>query len=289
MIKKEIKIFLMSLSYFTRIPISQKINFFDESEISHILRYFPLIGLLIAISSFLVFYISHIFLGITNEIAIILSVIFSTLITGALHEDGLADSADGFGGGYGDKEKILQIMKDSRIGSYGALALIFSQLLKFYSLKTISLPSSAPSSSYSSSSLSLEHLFFALIVAHTLSRLMVFIYIFDNKNINNNNFNQQRPNSKSQSVTASANLKDFLIAIFITITALTCLGIFTKFSLIALAASITFILFIYIFIKRFVNKRLVGYGYTGDVLGAIQQIMEITIYIIISSTLIIKN
>jgi adenosylcobinamide-GDP ribazoletransferase len=52
-------------------------------------------------------------------------VLFSTLITGGLHEDGLADAADAFGGGW-NRQQVLEIMKDSRVGSYGALAMVFS-------------------------------------------------------------------------------------------------------------------------------------------------------------------
>ena len=70
-------------------------------------------------------------------VAIILAILTRLLITGALHEDGLADFFDGFGGGGTDRQRILDIMKDSRIGTYGVIALILYFLLLFFSLSTL--------------------------------------------------------------------------------------------------------------------------------------------------------
>jgi adenosylcobinamide-GDP ribazoletransferase len=88
-----------------------------------------------------------------TAVAIILSLGATVLITGALHEDGLADAADGFGGGQ-TPERILEIMKDSRIGTYGAMALILVLLLKLSALASLTRADTVT----------------ALIAAHTLSR-----------------------------------------------------------------------------------------------------------------------
>ena len=72
------------------------------------------------------------------EIAILLAIVSRLLLTGALHEDGLADFFDGFGGGGRDRQRILDIMKDSHIGTYGVLALIVYFLLLFFALHSIS-------------------------------------------------------------------------------------------------------------------------------------------------------
>lgn len=70
----------------------------------------------------------------TYEIAILLAIITRLLVTGALHEDGLADFIDGFGGGGTDRQRVLDIMKDSHIGTYGVISLILYFLLLFFTL-----------------------------------------------------------------------------------------------------------------------------------------------------------
>jgi adenosylcobinamide-GDP ribazoletransferase len=85
--------------------------------------YFPLVGLAVGVCSAGLYRLLSMHLPIA--VIALLIVLFSTLVTGGLHEDGFADSADAFGGGW-NRQQILEIMKDSRIGSYGALAIVFS-------------------------------------------------------------------------------------------------------------------------------------------------------------------
>jgi adenosylcobinamide-GDP ribazoletransferase len=73
-------------------------------------------------------------LAMPYPIAIILDIVVRMLLTGALHEDGLSDFFDGFGGGGTDRQRILDIMKDSRVGSYGVLSLIVYVLLLYTTL-----------------------------------------------------------------------------------------------------------------------------------------------------------
>ena len=93
---------------------------------------FP-IGWIVGGLSFLVFYLSA--LLFEPSIAVILSLLCGVLVTGAFHEDGLADVVDGFGGGW-KKQDILDIMKDSNIGAFGAIAIVMLFLLKFTALET---------------------------------------------------------------------------------------------------------------------------------------------------------
>ena len=120
MIKNEIKIFLTSVMFYTRIPCP---SFIDHSEdyLNKATRYFPLIGIIVGTISFFIFWLSSLIFNI--YISVIFSLGAGILITGAFHEDGLADTFDGFGGGW-TKDKILEIMKDSRIGTYGTISLI---------------------------------------------------------------------------------------------------------------------------------------------------------------------
>jgi len=88
------------------------------------LRAFPLVGLIIGGGSATLFGLAH-FAGLPDSACALLAILSAVLLTGALHEDGLADVADGFGGGQ-DKSRKLDIMRDSRLGAYGGLALVFS-------------------------------------------------------------------------------------------------------------------------------------------------------------------
>ena len=128
--KEEIKIFFTALMFYTRIPCPKNIDHSPE-YINKATRYFPLIGWIVGAISFTVFWLScHLF---DSNISVLFSLIAGVLVTGAFHEDGLADAFDGFGGGW-TKEKILDIMKDSRIGAYGVIALIFLFYLKLFGL-----------------------------------------------------------------------------------------------------------------------------------------------------------
>ncbi len=93
-----------------------------------------MIGILVGSIAALVYYIAS--LIFTIEIAIVLSMVCSVLTTGAFHEDGLADSCDGFGGGW-TKDKILLIMKDSRLGTFGVIGLFAILVLKFSALQDL--------------------------------------------------------------------------------------------------------------------------------------------------------
>ena len=124
MIKEEIKIFFTSLMFYTRLPCPSYIDH-SENYLNKATRYFPLIGIIVGTISFLLFWIFNQIFNV--EISIIIAIATGILITGAFHEDGFADTFDGFGGGW-TKEKILEIMKDSRIGAYGAISVSYTHL-----------------------------------------------------------------------------------------------------------------------------------------------------------------
>ncbi len=131
--KTEIQVFFTALMFYTRIPCPKWVNH-DPELLNKATRYFPLIGWIVGGFCALVFYGASFYLS--KEVSLILSFIVSILITGAFHEDGFADVCDGFGGGW-TKEKILDIMKDSRVGAYGVIGIICLFLLKFYLLLSI--------------------------------------------------------------------------------------------------------------------------------------------------------
>lgn len=110
-----------AFQFLTRVP-SAKFAWSPDG-LSRSAKFFPFVGLAIglAMASLHLWLSPHLPVGIVAMLA----VLFTVLVTGGLHEDGLADVADAFGGGR-DREQILTILKDSRVGSYGAIALIFS-------------------------------------------------------------------------------------------------------------------------------------------------------------------
>lgn len=119
MIRQEVRLFVCAVQFLTRLPTPQLAGF-QPGWIHQGARYYPLVGQIIGGLSALTLYIAvHVW---TPWIAALLAVGAGVALTGGFHEDGLADTADGLGGGL-TRNRRLEIMKDSRLGSYGALAL----------------------------------------------------------------------------------------------------------------------------------------------------------------------
>lgn len=110
-----------AIQFLTRIPLPWLA--YDPNALSRSAKYFPLVGGLLGLAAGSLFLFLSAHLPVT--LAALVTVLFTVMATGALHEDGLADVADAFGGGW-SREQVLTILKDSRIGSYGALAIVFS-------------------------------------------------------------------------------------------------------------------------------------------------------------------
>lgn len=136
------KYFLIALQFLTRIPvkISDKI---EDQDYGYSMAWFPVVGLILGWILALVFKLTV--LVVNPAIAVVLVITIYMFLTGALHIDGLSDACDGLYGGKGDKVKTLEIMKDSRIGTIGALALVLDIGLRFallYSLPVSRIPAS---------------------------------------------------------------------------------------------------------------------------------------------------
>lgn len=131
---RELRLFLTAVQFLTRIPVPALKDFAPE-WITASARYYPLVGQIVgALSGLVLVYAAKAWGGAVPGVS---AVAAGILITGAFHEDGLGDTADGLGGGH-DKASRLAIMKDSRIGTYAALALLLAVALKVAAFTQIS-------------------------------------------------------------------------------------------------------------------------------------------------------
>ena len=253
--KKQWKLFLTAIMFYTRIPVPKNIDHSDEL-LNKSNKYFSLIGWIAGGFGALVFYICQ--FAFPLSISVVLSMVSTILLTGAFHEDGFADSCDAFGGGW-TKEKILEIMKDSRIGTYGTVGLILILLIKYLSLININV----------------EQIPFVLFAAHALSRYTATGMIFFSE------YTRDDDKSKSKPVGKSLSSTNYFISFIFGSTPLLLLSIVYSYWYLLILITIIPIIF---FLKRYFEKWIGGF--TGDALGATQQVSEIVFYlsfIVISS------
>lgn len=125
--------FLVATQFLTRFPVVP-VNDFSADGLAKSAVFFPIVGLVVGAGGVLLHWIlsPH----TTVNVATVLIVIYLVAVTGGLHEDALADAADGFGGGV-ERERVLEIMRDSRIGSFGAIAVVLSLLSRFVFLTSL--------------------------------------------------------------------------------------------------------------------------------------------------------
>ncbi len=136
------KYFLIALQFLTRIPVRIK-DKIDDRDYGYSMAWFPAAGLILGWILALGFKLAIVLFN--PAIAVLLAIVAYMFLTGALHIDGLSDTCDGLYGGKGDKAKTLEIMRDSRIGTIGGLALVLDIGLRFallYSLPVSRIPAS---------------------------------------------------------------------------------------------------------------------------------------------------
>jgi len=236
----------LAISFYTRLPCDT--DSLDYTQLAQAAIYLPVIGWLVGGGVALAFYVSALLWSKVTAVIIALSI--GILLTGALHEDGFADVCDGFGGGW-DKTRILAIMKDSHIGVYGVLGLMLLLSLK------ISVLSNLPTTTIP----------WALLVAHSVSRFMPLLLMYG--------YNYARTDdSKASGVVYAPTIKELLFSAglasfpLLLLPVLSCLAIMP-------------ILLVNYWLGRYFYRHIGGY--TGDCLGASQQIAEVIFYLTVSS------
>jgi adenosylcobinamide-GDP ribazoletransferase len=237
--------FLNALRFMTIVPVPSSDAATAPDWLSRCVKYFPAVGIGIGAASAVMLLLAGAIWG--QVIAALLAVATSIVVTGALHEDGLADTADGFGGGR-SVEKRLAIMKDSRIGAYGALALAFGVALRVTALAEMPLWSGAA----------------ALIAAHAAARITpAFV-------MNALPYAGDTAAMKVSYSDAPVSTNDLRFALIVVVCALVPLAFISILSVTSgLLLGAAFAAAIALWARRLIN------GYTGDVLGAVEQMFEI--------------
>ena len=252
----ELRLFLIALQFMTRVPVPLWVGF--ESEwLNRSARHFPGVGLLVGAAGAAVLWLAGQLWPMS--VAVGLSMAATLWLTGAFHEDGLADTCDGLGGAV-TRERALEIMKDSRIGAYGAIGIVTMLGLKATTLATLPLVIAMP----------------ALVLGHTASRaaatfVMAWLpYAGD--------FAHAKTKPLAQQVGAVE------VAGAVLWVGLVCGGVWMVGAIAAwvLVVALAVAAVAAVLCGRWLQRRLGGF--TGDTLGATQQFAEVALLLGVSAT-----
>ncbi|AQA19184.1 adenosylcobinamide-GDP ribazoletransferase [Halioglobus japonicus] len=235
--RQELRALATAFSFLTRIPVPPFA--WSEHSFRQSTAYFPLVGLVIGALSAAVFTISAMLWP--QSIAAVLTLVTAVALTGAFHEDGLADSADGLGGGWTTEDK-LRIMKDSRIGTYGAVTLFLALALKLACLAS-TVAAMVP---------------LALITAHTLGRWTTLPLVRFCAYVSEG--------ASGKPLVGSVSARRIGLGTAIAVLPLLWLPLPQALALIAVVAALL------VSSQRWL-RRSIG-GITGDTLGAVNQLTE---------------
>ncbi|MDQ3622925.1 MAG: adenosylcobinamide-GDP ribazoletransferase [Verrucomicrobiota bacterium] len=251
--RREADSFLAAVMFLTRIPVGS-LPQFRADQLARSAVYFPLIGMAVGAAGALVVLAAQPFFP--PLIAALLCMLATVLITGGLHEDGLSDAADGLMGGH-DPARRLEIMKDSGVGTYGALALWFSLTAKLLLLHALLGQSAWLACG-------------ALVAAHTLGRGATVALLYACPYA-------RSEESKSKPFGDRVTLGPLLLALSLSIAVAVALLGARAVACLAIAAVITWATGVYC-------RRKIG-GITGDCLGAVNQLVELACYLVLVSWL----
>ncbi|MCK6264929.1 adenosylcobinamide-GDP ribazoletransferase [Vibrio sp. ZSDE26] len=263
-LRYQLELFWLALSFFSRLPIPKSTPYNDE-RMNRSGRYFAVVGALLGGLCGLVYWLVSMLLP--SEVAIFITMVFSLLLTGAFHEDGLADMADGIGGGM-TQERRLTIMKDSRIGTYGASALAMALLGKFILLSFIA---NTAGNQYqflgATGTATIPTVALTLIIAYTISRTLAASLIYDMPYVT------EESNSKSKPLAQKQTTGELIFLVFCSVI----VGLMLS-PIAFITVTVVLIVFRFFF-KQWLISRIGGF--TGDCLGAAQQLSELLIYLIL--------
>ncbi|PVM77679.1 adenosylcobinamide-GDP ribazoletransferase [Caulobacter radicis] len=238
---RQVQLLLCAVQFLTRLP-TPPLRGFEPDWITRSARYFPLIGLLVGgICALVLLAASQVWSG---WVPALLALGAGLLLTGGFHEDGLADTADGLGGGQ-TRERRLEIMKDSRVGTYGVLALVVVLGLKAATLATLTPLSAA----------------LALLAVHGIGRVAAVATMAALPHVSD------RADAKYKPAPDGVKPAEVLVAALLGLWPLLLAPPLGALAAIGLAAAFAVAM-------ALMARRLIG-GYVGDVLGAIEQLAEL--------------
>ena len=245
----ELRLLFIALQFLTRVPVPRWVGF-EPAWLNRSARWFPLVGLFVgAVAGAVLWAASTAF---PPAVAVGLSIGASVLLTGGFHEDGLADTADALGGAV-SRERALEIMKDSRIGTYGALALIIVLGLKAAVLASM-LPALAVP---------------ALLLAHTGSRAAAVVLIRVLPYAGDIAHAKAKPLAQRVSdAGVGVALATVIVVGAVLVACVPSHGLLVVTGLVLLIIGTVWSI-------RWLRRRLGGY--TGDTLGATQQVTELLV------------
>lgn len=240
----QLRLVFTAIQFFTRLPVPRWTGY-SERQLNDAARYFPLVGILVGLVTGGAYLLA---ISVFQQpLAVLLSMVVGVLLTGGFHEDGLADACDGLGGGW-DKSQVLAIMKDSRIGSYGVLGLVLALALKFTALAAV------PAARF----------LVIAVAAHSFSRFMAVSVMATQRYVRDDDSARAKPIAQSIS---SAGLVCAALFAFAPLAWLGSAGL----------AGATGALALRLVLAQYIYRRIGGY--TGDCLGAVQQVTEIGFYL----------
>ena len=260
----QLRLFLVAVQFYTRLPVTGRLAAWvgwQPDWLARATRYFPLVGALVGLLTAFVYAMAGGFLP--HGVAVLLAMGAGLMLTGAFHEDGFADFCDGFGG-HTERERTLEIMRDSRVGAYGAIGVTMLLLGRFETL----------------ASLDPEWIASALVAGHALSRGCAVAVMATLPYV--------REDAQAKAKPVAVGLTAMDIGIALALAALPALGMALwsaetgKLAAGALAAAA-----VTLWLRRAMRKRLGGY--TGDCLGAVQQAAEVAFYVGLLGGLVLGN
>ena len=268
-----IREYLLAVQFFTRIPITGRLADwvgYSPEQFRASAAHFPGVGLLVGAVAAGVYAGAQALLpdtAFTPLLAAVLSTVATVLLTGAFHEDGLADVADGLGGSY-HPERALDIMKDSRVGAFGALALVLALLCK---VALLALLGSAQTLAPEGDEAAWPELYVgvALVLGHVVSRALPLLLIRWLPHVGDTATSKSKP--LADQISRSRLLLAFIwcfMPLALALLALDAINLIVACSLAVVAL---------LWMGRLFKRRL--QGFTGDCLGATQQVCELAFYL----------
>lgn len=243
-----------ALIFFTRLPF-WRLHQPPKACYETVVEHWPLVGWLTGGVMAATLYGASMVLP--YQVAVLVAIVMRLLLTGALHEDGLADFLDGFGGGGNNRQRILDIMKDSHIGTYGVIGLVLYLLLLFFCL----------------SSMSLEMAALAILAADPYAKMLTA------QLVSMMPYARREEEAKAKVIYRKITL---VSGVSLAVQGLLPIGLLVWYMGIAWEALIFIPALVMYFLYLLIWRRL--HGYTGDCCGAVCLMVELSVYLTLMVT-----